>query len=242
MHGPHDVGGRDGLGPVIEVFKDPEQPAFRYPFEGRMHALTAMAIANGAFNLDEQRHGIELMPWAHYTDSNYYEHWLYSVEKLLNDKGIITHEEIDERVRTQAPGRIEAHPEKPTPSTAAADRMIKILWEGTPHDVPTDVPPRFAEGDAIVVRNINVTTHNRLPGYLNGVRGTVARHHGAHHDPATSAHAQRDVPHHLYTVRFAKLDLWGPEAAAEEGAYDLYADLFEDYLDTAPTTTPGETA
>ncbi len=101
MHGPHDVGGRDGLGPVIEVFKDPEQPPFRYPFEGRMHALTAMAIVGGAFNLDEQRHGIELMPWAHYTDSNYYEHWLYSVEKLLNDKGIITHEEIDERVRTQ---------------------------------------------------------------------------------------------------------------------------------------------
>ncbi len=88
MHGPHDVGGRDGLGPPIATeFLEPGIPDWRYPFEGRMHAVTAMAIAKGAFNLDEQRHGIELMRWSDYTDSTYYAHWLFSVEKLLNDKG-----------------------------------------------------------------------------------------------------------------------------------------------------------
>ena len=60
MHGPHDVGGRDGLGPIATEFLEPGIPDWRYPFEGRMHAVTAMAIAKGAFNLDEQRHGIDV--------------------------------------------------------------------------------------------------------------------------------------------------------------------------------------
>ena len=89
MHGPHDLGGRDGIGPIAMEFLEPGIPDWRYPFEGRMHAVTAMAIAKGAFNLDEQRHGIELMKWSEYLDSTYYAHWLYSVEKLLNDKGYI---------------------------------------------------------------------------------------------------------------------------------------------------------
>jgi nitrile hydratase len=231
MHGPHDVGGRDGLGPVIEVFKDPGQPPFRYAFEGRMHALTAMAIAGGAFNLDEQRHGIELMSWAHYTDSNYYEHWLYSVENLLNDKGIITHEEIDERVRTQAPGSFTPNPARPAKLSPLAEKMVGILWAGTPHDLDTDQKARFVPGDAVRVRNINVASHNRLPGYLNRATGVVHWHHGAHHDPAASAHQRVEVPNHLYTVRFDKADLWGPEVAGEQGAFYLYSDLFESYLE-----------
>lgn len=44
MHGPHDVGGRDGLGPVATEFLEPGIPDWRYPFEGRMHAVTAMAL------------------------------------------------------------------------------------------------------------------------------------------------------------------------------------------------------
>ncbi|MEA2251447.1 MAG: nitrile hydratase subunit beta [Solirubrobacteraceae bacterium] len=232
MHGPHDVGGRHGLGAVIEEFKDPNQPAFRHPFEGRMHAVTAMAIVNGAFNLDEQRHGIELMPWAHYTDSNYYEHWLYSVEKLLNDKGIITHEEIDERVRTQPPGRMERNPQKPAQMSELAQKMMEVLWAGAPHDLPEDKPAKYKVGDRVVVRNINTASHNRLPGYLNLRPGVIHRHYGAFHDPAASAHEQVDRPHHLYVVKFAPEDLWGSGADREE-KFDLYADLFEDYLEPA---------
>lgn len=228
MHGPHDVGGRDGLGPIDPVFLEPGIPDWRFPFEGRMHAVTAMAIAKGAFNLDEQRHGIELMRWSDYTDSTYYAHWLYSVEKLLNDKGFISHEEIDARMQELGKPEFVAHPAKPETLSPFAEKMIDILWKGTPHDLPADSPPVFEVGDPVKVRNIHAVTHNRLPGYLNRATGVIAKQYGAFHDPAASAHEQTDVPHQMYMVRFASTELWGADAAEE---FDLYADLFEDYLE-----------
>jgi nitrile hydratase beta subunit len=228
MHGPHDVGGRDGLGPIAEEFLAPGIPDWRYPFEGRMHAVTAMAIAKGAFNLDEQRHGIELMKWSDYLDSTYYAHWLFSVEKLLNDKGYISHEEIDARMRELGTPSMTPHPQKPESLSPFAEQMIDVLWKGTPHDLPTTTPPAFEVGDAVAVRNINTATHNRLPGYLNRAKGVIAKQYGAFHDPAASAHKQVDEAHQLYMVKFISKDLWGDEVSED---FDLYADLFEGYLE-----------
>ena len=232
MHGPHDVGGRDGLGPIEAEFLKPGIPDWRYPFEGRMHAVTAMAIANGAFNLDEQRHGIELMKWSDYTDSTYYAHWLFSVEKLLNDKGYISHAEIDQRMAELGAPDMTPHPEKPETLSPFAAQMIDILWKGTPHDLPATDPPVFAVDDVVVVRNIHAKTHNRLPGYLNRAKGVIARQYGAFHDPAASAHQQTDVPHQMYMVKFSSKELWGDTAAED---FDLYADLFEGYLEPLPS-------
>jgi nitrile hydratase subunit beta len=230
MHGPHDLGGRDGIGPVDPEFLKPGIPDWRYPFEGRMHAVTAMAIAKGAFNLDEQRHGIELMRWSEYLDSTYYAHWLFSVEKLLNDKGYISHEEIDQRMRELGAPSMVAHPQKPDVLSPFAEQMIEVLWKGTPHDVPAEAPPAFDVGAKVTVRNLNETTHNRLPGYLKKAEGVVAKQYGAFHDPAASAHEQVDKPNQLYMVRFSSTELWGDDAAED---FDLYADLFESYLEPA---------
>jgi nitrile hydratase len=230
MHGPHDLGGRDGVGPIDPEFLKPDIPDWRYPFEGRMHAVTAMAIAKGAFNLDEQRHGIELMKWSDYLDSTYYAHWLFSVEKLLNDKGYISHDEIDRRMRELGTPTMTAHPQKPETLTPFAEQMIDVLWKGTPHDVPADGPPVFDVGADVVVRNLRATTHNRLPGYLPRAKGVIAKQYGAYHDPAASAHEQVDKPHQLYMVRFTSTELWGEDATED---FDLYADLFENYLEPA---------
>lgn len=86
-------------------------------------------------------------------------------------------------------------------------------------------------GATVRVRNIHDTSHNRLPGYLNRATGVIAKQYGAFHDPAASAHQQTEVPHQLYMVRFTSTELWGGDAAVEE--FDLYADLFEDYLEPA---------
>jgi nitrile hydratase len=230
MHGPHDVGGRDGIGPIDAAFLKPGIPDWRYPFEGRMHAVTAMAIAKGAFNLDEQRHGIELMKWSEYLDSTYYAHWLFSVEKLLNDKGYVSHDEIDQRMVELGAPSMTPHPQKPETLSPFASQMIDVLWKGTPHDVAADTPPVFEGGATVVVRNLHEATHNRLPGYLNKARGVIAKQYGAFHDPAASAHEQVSRPHQLYMVRFSATDLWGAEATED---FDLYADLFEDYLEVA---------
>lgn len=228
MHGPHDVGGRDGLGPIATEFLEPGIPDWRYPFEGRMHAVTAMAIAKGAFNLDEQRHGIELMRWSDYTDSTYYAHWLFSVEKLLNDKGYITHDEIDERMADLGAPTMTPHPAKPETLSPFAEQMIEVLWKGTPHTVPADTPPAYEVGASVRVRNLHETTHNRLPGYLNRAVGVIAKQYGAYHDPAASAHKQTDEPHQLYMVRFTSTELWGEQTPEQ---FELYADLFENYLE-----------
>lgn len=230
MHGPHDLGGRDGIGPVATEFLEPGIPDWRYPFEGRMHAVTAMAIAKGAFNLDEQRHGIELMKWSEYLDSTYYAHWLFSVEKLLNDKGYVSHEEIDTRMQELGAPSMTPHPQKPENLSPFAQQMIDILWKGTPHDLPADTPPRYGVGDKVAVRNLNEVTHNRLPGYLNRTVGVIAKQYGAFHDPADSAHKQIDTPHQLYMVKFNSVNLWGDEAVED---FNLYADLFENYLEPA---------
>jgi nitrile hydratase len=230
MHGPHDLGGRDGIGPIAVEFLEPGIPDWRYPFEGRMHAVTAMAIAKGAFNLDEQRHGIELMKWSEYLDSTYYAHWLYSVETLLNDKGYISHEEIDQRMAELGEPKMTPHPEKPATLSPFAQQMVDVLWKGTPHDLPAEAPPIYGVGSEVLVRNLNEATHNRLPGYLNKTRGVIAKQYGAFHDPAASAHEQTDRPHHLYMVRFSATELWGEDTVED---FDLYADLFEGYLEPA---------
>jgi nitrile hydratase len=122
------------------------------------------------------------------------------------------------------------HPQKPETLSPFAQEMIDVLWKGTPHDVPAEQPPAFEVGDAVVVRNLHEVTHNRLPGYLNKTRGVIVKQHGAFHDPAASAHEQVDRPHQLYMVRFSATELWGAEAAED---FDLYGDLFEDYLEPA---------
>ncbi len=172
MHGPHDLGGREGLGPRRSGVPQTRHPGLALPVRGRMHAITAMAIAKGAFNLDEQRHGIELMKWSDYLDSTYYAHWLFSVEKLLNDKGYISHEEVDDRMRELGAPSMTPHPQKPDTLSPFAEQMIDVLWKGgTPHDVPAEAPPAYEVGAEVMVRNLREATHNRLPGYLPKAKG-----------------------------------------------------------------------
>ena len=105
---------------------------------------------------------------------------------------------------------------------------MDFLWNGTPHDLPATTPPVFELGATVRVRNLHEATHNRLPGYLNRATGEVVKQYGAFRDPALSAHQQVEEPHQLYMVKFTSTELWG-DAVSEE--FDLYADLFEGYLE-----------
>ena len=148
----------------------------------------------------------------------------------INDKGYITHDEIDKRMAELGAPSMTPHPQKPETLSPFAEQMIDVLWKGTPHDLPAEAPPAFDVGATVRVRNIHDTSHNRLPGYLNRATGVIAKQYGAFHDPAASAHQQTEVPHQLYMVRFTSTELWGAGAVEE---FDLYADLFEDYLEAA---------
>jgi nitrile hydratase len=52
----------------------------------------------GVMNVDELRRGIESMPPEEYERASYYERWLYSLETVLTEKGILEPGELDGRL------------------------------------------------------------------------------------------------------------------------------------------------
>jgi hypothetical protein len=61
-------------------------------------ALVGSLVAAGVMNVDELRRGIESMPPDEYERASYYERWLYSVETLLTEKGVLAPGELDARI------------------------------------------------------------------------------------------------------------------------------------------------
>ena len=58
-------------------------------WEVLMDAIVGVLGARGVMNVDELRRGIESMPPAEYERASYYERWLYSVETILKEKGVL---------------------------------------------------------------------------------------------------------------------------------------------------------
>jgi hypothetical protein len=61
-------------------------------------ALVGALGRRGLMNVDELRRGIESMPPEVYEHASYYERWLYSVETILTEKGILAPGELDRRL------------------------------------------------------------------------------------------------------------------------------------------------
>jgi nitrile hydratase len=60
-------------------------------------ALVGTLGANDVLNVDELRRGIESMPPREYERASYYERWLFSVETILGEKGVLQPGELDAR-------------------------------------------------------------------------------------------------------------------------------------------------
>ena len=58
-------------------------------WEVLMDAIVNVLAARGVMNVDELRRGIESMPPEDYERASYYERWLYSVETILAEKGVL---------------------------------------------------------------------------------------------------------------------------------------------------------
>jgi hypothetical protein len=58
----------------------------------------ARSVGEGVMNVDELRRGIESMPRDAYERASYYQRWLYSLETILTEKGILAPGELDQRV------------------------------------------------------------------------------------------------------------------------------------------------
>ena len=61
-------------------------------------ALVHVLAGKGLMNVDELRRGIESMPPDEYERASYYERWLYSIETILGEKGVLAPGELDARL------------------------------------------------------------------------------------------------------------------------------------------------
>jgi nitrile hydratase len=61
-------------------------------------ALVGALARNGLMNVDELRRGIESMPPDRYERASYYERWLFSMETILAEKGVLEPGELEARL------------------------------------------------------------------------------------------------------------------------------------------------
>ena len=214
MRGGHDLGGRQGFGPVDP---EPDEPVFHDEWEKRVFALTLATGMLGQWNIDQSRHARERQHPVAYLEQSYYENWLAGTEKLLLEAGLISEEELESGTAKAKSGQDLRIPD--------AKAARKILTSGGPAARETENPPRFAVGNEVIVERRHTPGHTRAPDYVQGCRGLVRDHHGAHIFPDANS---RGVPtaHHLYSVEFSSRELWGGDAEP----FDVLIDLWEPYL------------
>lgn len=219
MNSVADMGGMDGFG---KVTVETGEPIFHEVWEAHAVAIHLALALGGSWLDDECRFSIESMGNLHYLTTSYYEHWLYFIEDLLTKKGIVTSAEIDAaRLINSAKG--SAFVTKMSP-----DAALETFFAAGTHFQPTDQDPRFSEGQKVMARNLNPTTHTRLPRYVRGKTGTVLKHLGSFGFPDTRAHGLGEHVQHAYSVRFESRELWGPQGRAGDA---VMLDMFDSYLE-----------
>ncbi len=221
MNGAHDLGGMHGFGSV-EIERD--EPVFHHEWERRAFAITLAAGFLGKWNIDMSRYAREQMPPAEYLASTYYEHWLFGLEKLLDDTRLVGRAELQAALTGGA---------MQTPVPAAGVRVLAArdveaaLRKSREAKVDEDVPPRFNVGDHVRTVNINPISHTRLPRYARGKRGAVTLDHGVWVFPDTNGAGRGRKPQHCYSVRFEAPELWGADGGLRDA---VYMDLWDDHL------------
>jgi nitrile hydratase subunit beta len=61
-------------------------------------AMVGALSRTGLMGVDELRRGIESMPRDRYESASYYERWLFSIETILVEKGVLAPGELDRRL------------------------------------------------------------------------------------------------------------------------------------------------
>ena len=206
VEGIHDLGGRQGFGPVTI---DPGEPVFRHDWEKRAFALLLGSLRGRLLSVPAYRHGIERMEPGHYLTSPYYEHTVTGLATVLVERGVVDGATLE----ALAGGRFPLA----GPSPADADTV----------DAEPEAP-RFGRGDCVRVRDLGFPGHTRCPSYVMRRVGTVVRVDSPARVPEVEAHLGRRVKEQVYCVRFAASELW-PEST-DDGA-SVHVDLYERYLD-----------
>ena len=220
MNGIHDMGGMHGFGPIE---REENEPVFHHAWEGRVFAMqraTPVPIPGGS------RNNIEQMDPIHYLTSSYYEKWLHSRIKGCIDAGVLTAEELEARMAFYRDHADASVPRRDDPA-----RVQHALQALRTHRSPlraVNIQPQFSPGTIVRACNLHPPGHTRLPRYVRGKRGVVARFYGCFDLQDTLPPGVEVPPQPLYAVRFEAQELWGEAAEANSV---VYIDMWESYLE-----------
>jgi hypothetical protein len=145
MDGVHDMGGMHGFGAVpIEH----DEPLFHEPWEGRVAIMAGAVMGNTT--IDHFRHTIEQMPPAQYLASRYYERWLWAIERIAVEQGLL-----------DGSGQPEPEPkptgEPATPRRYADGQRVRVANPVTPQH--TRVPRYIRNHTGTVVKRSCAWSH-----------------------------------------------------------------------------------
>lgn len=219
MDSVHDLGGKQGFGP-IDV-DEPEGP-FHAEWEGREWAMSRVGAGHPDWTIDWWRHVRESIDPVDYLTRPYFDSWAQTDMAAYIDSGVFTLDEI-------VAGKAKGERREPPPASNVRDVIALVAKAATRFDRPLDAPPAYRVGDTVLTRRSGASGHTRLPQYARGRRGTIHAHHGAHVFPDMSARGVEEAQH-LYSVTFEAEELW-PEALGRRDK--VFLDLWESYLEPA---------
>lgn len=219
MNGAHDMGGVHGFGSVVP---EVDEPVFHAEWERRVFGFTLAAAGLGEWNIDQSRFSRENTPPQDYLDRSYYEMWLFGLQQLMIERGLITADEV-----TAAEQGATFEPVRTPP--LKADQVAPMLAVGNSASRTSGAAASFAVGDTVEVSMAAPLGHTRAPRYVRGRTGVIDRIHGVHVFPDSNAAEGDERPQPVYSVRFEANELWG--ADAQGGA--VYVDLWDDHLNPA---------
>jgi len=180
MDSLHDLGGKQGFGRVIYPW-----PPHDETWEPIVRALSACALRNHVYNMDEMRHAIERMAPRHYMSASYFERHLTAIATLLVEKGLTTREELE----------------------TVAGGTFQLSGPIGPGRQPAD-PQGFEIGETVRVKNVCVPGHVRMPAYIRGKTGVVVGITPPYPFPDAAAHGIQAPVEPTYDVRFRARELW----------------------------------
>jgi nitrile hydratase len=218
MDGIHDLGGKEGYGP-IEV--DDDGSPFHHDWEGREWGIAQCARTPG-ITIDWWRHCRELIMPQDYLGRPYFDSWAQTDFSTYIEAGWISLEEV---IEGKAKPSDSNYDDSPVPMS-----LQQVLQEDRNHafrfDAKIESKPAFSVGQRVLTSSHGNVGHTRLPQYARNRHGVVHACHGAHVLPDLSAQG-KEVHQHLYSISFTATELW-PEARNSKDR--VYLDLWESYL------------
>ena len=218
MDGIHDLGGKQGYGP-IDI--DDDGAPFHHDWEGREWGIAQCARTPG-ITIDWWRHCRELIMPVDYLGRPYFDSWAQTDFSTYLEAGWMSLDEVDA-------GKSLANPPAsggPPPALT----LQQVLQEDRAHahryDAEIEALPDYSVGQQIRTVKHGHAGHTRLPQYARGRLGTIHAYHGAHVFPDLSATGE-ETYQPLYSVMFEAAELW-PEARGSKDK--VYLDLWESYL------------